>query len=129
MSEVIGPSMLKYIENRYHNQRGVALIAALLVTAILLTLVTDFIYRMYIASSRAGILKDSVRAGALASDGIVLAKAGLEQLGHTTVEPFDEIGKAVFPQHTADLIEAPQVLAGMYQAHCGVLVRCKPAGG
>ena len=80
MPEVIGTTMLKYIENRYHNQRGVALIAALLVTAILLTLVTDFIYRMYIASSRAGILKDSVRAGALASDGVVLAKAGLEEL-------------------------------------------------
>lgn len=72
--------MRKYNENRCLNQSGVALIAALLVTAILLTLVTDFIYRMYIASSRAGILKDSVRAGALASDGIVLAKAGLEEL-------------------------------------------------
>lgn len=57
-----------------------ALVAALLVTAILLTLVTDFIYRMYIASSRTNILKDSVRAGALASDGVVLAKAGLEEL-------------------------------------------------
>lgn len=56
------------------------MVAALLVTAILLTLVTDFIYRMYIASSRAAVLKDSVRAGALASDGIVLAKAGLEEL-------------------------------------------------
>lgn len=72
--------MRKHFENRYNNQSGVALIAALLVTAILLTLVTDFIYRMYISSSRAGILKDSVRAGALASDGVVLAKAGLEEL-------------------------------------------------
>lgn len=57
-----------------------ALIAALLVTAILVTLVSDFIYRMYIASSRAGVLKDGAVAGALASDGVVLAKAGLEEL-------------------------------------------------
>lgn len=63
-----------------HNERGIALIASLLVTAILLTLVSDFIYRMYIASSRAGNLKDGARAGALASDGVVLAKAGLEEL-------------------------------------------------
>lgn len=72
--------MRKYLIKSYHNQRGVALVAALLVTAILLTLVTDFIYRMYIGTSRAGILKDSVRAGALATDGVVLAKAGLEEL-------------------------------------------------
>lgn len=72
--------MPEYWRNRIANQRGVALIAALLVTAILLTLVSDFIYRMYIASSRAGNLKDGARAGALASDGVVLAKAGLEQL-------------------------------------------------
>lgn len=62
------------------NQKGIALIAALLVTAILVTLVSDFIYRMYISSSRAGNLKDGARAGALASDGVVLAKAGLEVL-------------------------------------------------
>lgn len=62
------------------NQKGVALIAALLVTAILLTLVSDFIYRMYISSSRAGNIKDGARAGALASDGVVLAKAALEEL-------------------------------------------------
>ncbi|CAG1066030.1 Type II secretion system protein K [uncultured bacterium] len=72
--------MRKYVKKRYLNQSGVALVAALLVTAILLTLVTDFTYRMYIGSSRAGILKDSVRAGALATDGVVLAKAGLEEL-------------------------------------------------
>lgn len=75
--------MRKYIEKSCIfriGQKGMALVAALLVTAILLTLVTDFIYRMYIASSRADILKDSVRAGALASDGVVLAKSGLEEL-------------------------------------------------
>jgi len=75
--------MRKYTEKIFivrMGQKGMALVAALLVTAILLTLVTDFIYRMYIASSRADILKDSVRAGALASDGVVLAKSGLEEL-------------------------------------------------
>lgn len=66
--------------NYLANQKGVALVAALLVTAILLTLVSDFIYRMYIASSRAGNLKDGARAGALAADGVVLAKAALEEL-------------------------------------------------
>lgn len=62
------------------SEDGMALVAALLVTAILTTLVTDFIYGSYIASSRASVLRGSSRAGALAADGVVLAKSGLEAM-------------------------------------------------
>lgn len=62
-----------------HAERGLALVTVLLVVAVLTTLVTDFIYKSYVASSRAGALRDSARAGLLAADGVVLARAGLEE--------------------------------------------------
>lgn len=72
---------MRILKGKYlGDQRGIALVAALLVTAILLTLVSDFIYRMYIATSRAGNLKDGARSLSLAADGMVLAKAALEEL-------------------------------------------------
>ncbi|HBG47821.1 MAG TPA: hypothetical protein DDW94_12660 [Deltaproteobacteria bacterium] len=61
------------------SESGLALVTVLLVTAVLATLVTDFIYRTYIASSRAGNLRDSARAALIAGDGVALARAGLEE--------------------------------------------------
>ncbi|WKZ33991.1 MAG: type II secretion system minor pseudopilin GspK [Thermodesulfobacteriota bacterium] len=58
---------------------GLALVTVLLVVAVLTALVTDFIYRSYVASSRVAALKDSARAGVLAADGVSLARAGIEE--------------------------------------------------
>ena len=62
------------------DERGLALITVLLIVAILTTLVTDFIYRSYITTSRAANFRDSARASLLARDGVTLARAGLEEL-------------------------------------------------
>lgn len=64
----------------FTGEGGFALVTVLLVVAILTAIVTDFIYSAYVASSRAGALRDSARAGLLAADGVALARAGLEEL-------------------------------------------------
>lgn len=63
-----------------NSEKGLALVTVLLVVAVLTALVTDFIYRSYISSSRAANFRDSARASLLARDGVTLARAGLQEL-------------------------------------------------
>ncbi len=66
--------------NTVRDEGGLVLVTVLLVVALLTALVTDFIYKSHVASSRAGALRDSARAGVLAADGVSLARAGIEEL-------------------------------------------------
>lgn len=68
------------ISRRSGAQSGLALITTLLVTAILVTVVTEFAYRMYISTARAGNYRDSARASLLAVDGVAFARAGLSEM-------------------------------------------------
>jgi len=93
---------MRFIDEIRNSERGIALVTVLLVVALLTTLVTDFIYRSYISSSRAANFRDSARASLLARDGVTLARAGLEEL--TRKDPFlvmDE-GGMVFSKTVAE---------------------------
>ncbi|MBI1911424.1 MAG: type II secretion system minor pseudopilin GspK [Deltaproteobacteria bacterium] len=62
------------------SEKGLALITTLLITAILVTIVAEFIFKTYVSTARAANYKDSARAALVAEDGVIIAKAGLEEL-------------------------------------------------
>ncbi|MBI5644331.1 MAG: type II secretion system minor pseudopilin GspK [Deltaproteobacteria bacterium] len=64
----------------FSSEGGLALITTLLITAILVTIVSEFAYRVYVSTARAGNIRDSARAALLAEDGVTLGKSGLEKL-------------------------------------------------
>lgn len=61
------------------SEAGLALLTALLITAILVAVIAEFTFRIYIGSSRAEVLRDSVRASVAAADGVEIARAGVEE--------------------------------------------------
>lgn len=62
------------------DETGLALVTVLVITAVIVTLVTGFIYRVHILSARAEDLGYSARAGVLAADGVSMAMAALVEL-------------------------------------------------
>ncbi|MCP3678662.1 MAG: type II secretion system minor pseudopilin GspK [Deltaproteobacteria bacterium] len=66
-------------------ERGFALIITLLITAVIVGLVVEVIYRVYLSSTRVENFTNSQRASILARAGIDLTQAGLEAL--MKVEP------------------------------------------
>jgi general secretion pathway protein K len=98
------------------SQKGFALIVTLLITAVIVGLVTELVYAVYISVSRANNFRDSQRASLLARSGVDIAKAGLEEFlkfkpfitmdsdglnfkqsednGELDIKVFDEQGKA-----------------------------------
>jgi|SRR3989338_1598767 len=97
------------------SQKGFALIITLLITAVLVALVTELVYDVYLSVSRTNNFKDSQRASLLARAGIDMAGAGLEEFlkfkpfmtmdkeglvfsrdeedGRLDIRVFDELGK------------------------------------
>jgi len=61
------------------NRRGIALILALLVTALLVSLVVDFSYTMRLDVVLAANLRDEIKAGYAARSGVELAKVILQE--------------------------------------------------
>ncbi len=59
---------------------GLALVTTLLVTAILVTMVTEFVYGVYISTSRVANFRDSQRAAVLAATGVEMARAVFEKI-------------------------------------------------
>ena len=68
------------------SQKGFALIVTLLITAVLVGLVTELVYAVYISVSRTNNFMDSQRASLLARSGVDMAKAGLEEF--LKIKPF-----------------------------------------
>lgn len=62
------------------SQGGFVLIAVLLVTVVLVAVVAEFAYNIYLSTARAANFRDSQRAGILADKGVELAGAALEEL-------------------------------------------------
>lgn len=62
------------------SQGGFVLIIVLLVTAVLVAVVAEFAYNMYLSTARAANFKDGQRAGLLADRGAELAGAAIEEL-------------------------------------------------
>ena len=67
------------------SERGFALIITLLITAVIVGLVVEVIYRVYLSSARVGNFTNSQKASILARAGIDLTQAGLGEL--MKVEP------------------------------------------
>jgi general secretion pathway protein K len=63
---------------------GYALIITLFVTAILVAVIVEYAYGVYVSTARAAIFKDSQRAGLLAGNGVELAERALEDLTRRT---------------------------------------------
>jgi general secretion pathway protein K len=61
------------------SQGGFVLIAVLLVTAVLVAVVAEFAYNIYLSTARAANFRDSQRAGILADKGVELAGAAIEE--------------------------------------------------
>ena len=68
------------------SQKGFALIITLLITSVLVGLVTELVYAVYISVSRTNNFMDSQRASLLARSGVDMAKAGLEEF--LKIKPF-----------------------------------------
>ncbi|HXI09975.1 MAG TPA: type II secretion system minor pseudopilin GspK [Thermodesulfobacteriota bacterium] len=62
------------------SERGFVLISVLLVTAVLVAVVAEFAYNVYLSTARAANFRDSQRAGILADKGVELAGAAIEEL-------------------------------------------------
>jgi len=62
------------------SQSGFALVITLLITAVIVGLVVEVIYRVYLSSERVGNFTNSQRASILARAGVDLTQAGLEAL-------------------------------------------------
>lgn len=77
-------------KNILRSQKGFALVITLLITAILVGLVVEIVYGVYISTSMVNNFKDSQRASLLARAGVDMAKAGLEEFlklnPHITME-------------------------------------------
>lgn len=71
---------LKNISPYTRSQKGIALVTTLIITAILVAVLAEFAFSIYISTARAGNFKDSSRAGLLAEDGVNFARAALEEL-------------------------------------------------
>ncbi len=93
---------MRFIDEINNRERGLALVTVLLVVALLTTLVTDFIYRSYISTSRASNFRDSARASLLARDGVTLARAGLQELTRKDPHLVMDEGGIVFSQTIAE---------------------------
>ena len=63
--------------NPFSNERGVALMIVLWVMAILMIVVTEFVYTMKVDGAGAGNFKDEAEAGYLASAGVNMGLAGI----------------------------------------------------
>src|SRR3989304_4881738 len=61
-------------------QAGYALIITLFVTAMLVAVIVEFAYGVYIASERAAIFRDTQRAGLMAGNGVELAAKALDEM-------------------------------------------------
>jgi general secretion pathway protein K len=74
-----------------NNEKGFVLVLVLLVTTILIAVVVEFAYGVYVSTSMAANFRDSQRAGVLAENGVELARSALEELNrvqpHMTMEP------------------------------------------
>ncbi len=72
------------------SEHGFALVTALLVTAILVTMVTEFVYGVYISTSRVYNFRDSERAAVLSATGVEMTRSHLERIlketPHLTME-------------------------------------------
>jgi len=62
------------------SQGGFVLIAVILVTAVLVAVVAEFAYNVYLSTARAANFRDSQRSGILADKGVELAGAAMEEL-------------------------------------------------
>ncbi len=61
-------------------QNGFALVIVLFITAVLVTVVVEFIYGVYISTTRAGNFKDMQRAGVLVQSSVEMAEELLQRL-------------------------------------------------
>lgn len=68
------------VETPGASQGGFVLIIVLLVTAVLVAVVAEFAYNIYLSTARAANFKDGQRAGLLADKGAELAGAAIEEL-------------------------------------------------
>lgn len=71
-----------FLKRNYYlgNERGIALIVTLLITAVLVAVITEFAYRTYVSTARTNLFRDSQRAALLAANGVELARIGLKEL-------------------------------------------------
>ncbi|HHL39989.1 MAG TPA: general secretion pathway protein GspK [Deltaproteobacteria bacterium] len=64
-------------------ERGFALVVVLLVTALLVSVVVEFVYAVYVSTSMVANYRDSQRASVLAATGVEMAQAAIEILDRT----------------------------------------------
>lgn len=65
---------------KHKNQSGFALVVTILVTAILITVVVEFAYNVYVSTARAANFSNSQRASVLAGVGVELAQSALKEI-------------------------------------------------
>lgn len=62
------------------NEKGIALLTTVVVTAVLIILAVEFVYKVYLSTARSALFVDSERAAVLAEDGVTIGKAGIEKI-------------------------------------------------
>ncbi|MFQ5735873.1 MAG: type II secretion system minor pseudopilin GspK [Thermodesulfobacteriota bacterium] len=65
---------------RGSSQQGFVIVVVLLITAVLVAIVVEFAYNVYLSTARAGNFRDSQRAGLLAARSMEFAGAAVEEL-------------------------------------------------
>ncbi len=82
---------IRNINKKTGGEGGFVLVLVLLVTAVLVAVVVEFAYGVYVSTSMAANFRDSQRAGVLATDAIVLARSALVEMTrlqpHMTMDP------------------------------------------
>jgi general secretion pathway protein K len=74
----------------FTGEDGIALITTLLITAVLVTVIVEFIFSVFIQTSRVENFRDSVRAGVLAQNGVTVGSEVLEEI--LRLKPYMTIG-------------------------------------
>lgn len=74
------------------SERGIALITTLLITAVLVMVIAEFTFRVYLSASRAENVKNGARATLAAVAGMELAKKAVDELARRPDSVIDEEG-------------------------------------